>query len=171
MTNTDRKIFLIGNTASARVLAAMAINDIPDGWVMELRPGKRQKSAPEPDTEQLGLFDNMSPMPKKEDVPRCFESARVYQLWLLNEKDCDRPIKSVCRDCNTERRDAMIKKDRCDYPETVFVELRGEGFIGLRRDDAGWYGALTGKYQGSGKKASSQTITSASREAMEKRRT
>jgi hypothetical protein len=165
----DRKIFLIGNTTAARAMAAMTINTIPEGWIVEMRPGKQQKPAVETSSEQLGLFDALSPMPKKEDVPRCFESARVYQLWLLNEKDCDRPIKSVCRDCNIERRDAMIKQGRCDYPETVFVELRGEGNIGLRRDDPGWYGALTGKYQGSGKKASSQTIATASREAMEKR--
>ncbi|MDB5814448.1 MAG: hypothetical protein JWN23_1565 [Rhodocyclales bacterium] len=151
------------NHPSSRARAAMAVNDAPDGWVVEVRP---PPVVPKVTAVQLDWIELLR-RPPLPPAPRCFDSDADWQRWCQESRASDWPLDRFCRDCNLQTRDAMIGAGRCVYPETVFVVLRGEDMVGLRRDDPGWYGAMTGKYLGSGKRAASQTITSASREAFE----
>jgi hypothetical protein len=166
----DKHLIFPLTHASARARAAMAVNDAPDDWVVEIRP--RFATFPVTPPEQLDLFSwiEQAPTPPAADTkPLCFDSAADWDRWCHESRASDWPSDRFCRDCNGKQRDKMIGAGRCAYPETVFVVLRGEGQVGLRRDDQGWYGAVTGKYLGSGKRAASQAITPAAKEVFEKR--
>lgn len=159
------------NHKSSRAQAAMAINEVPAGWVVEIRPPWTKSIAPAAPPKQLDWIEIEQPpvLPAKNTKPQCFDSEADWQRWCQESRASDWPSDRFCRDCNPQTRDTMIGAGRCVYPETVFVVLRGEGMVGLRRDDPGWYGAMTGKYLGSGKRAASQAITPASREAFEQK--
>lgn len=157
---------------TSRAYAAMAINEAPPDWVVEIRPATAAMPLKRVAPQQLDWIEWIEPplvLPAKNTKPLCFDSEADWQRWCQESRASDWPSDRFCRDCNQQTRDTMIGAGRCVYPETVFVVLRGEGMVGLRRDDPGWYGAMTGKYLGSGKRAASQAITPASREAFEQK--
>lgn len=152
----------------SRAWAAIAVNDAPDGSVIKIRPpslvGRREEDAAQLSFEWI---EAAPAVPKGK--PLCFDSEEDWQCWCQDSWAIDLPTDRYCRDCDPDRRDKMIGEKRCSYPETVFVMMRGEGMVGLRRDDAGWFGAITGKYQGSGKRAVTQAVVTADRAAFERK--
>lgn len=59
----------------------------------------------------------------------------------------------------------MIQEGRCRFPATVFVESK-EGIVGLSSEESGWFGAVTGHFQGTGKCSNRRIVTIASPEAV-----
>lgn len=168
MSDHKHLIFPLVHVTS-RARAAMAVNAVPDGWVLEIRP-PNQSEQPEMVNVSTQLDWLNIPIPlllAMNGCPMCFDSREDFERWQHEAKVADWGERRFCRDCNPDRRNMMIRDDRCAYPETVFVVLRGEGMVGLRRDDPGWFGAVTGKYLGSGKRAATEVIVPAGREAFE----
>lgn len=57
--------------------------------------------------------------------PKCFQSKQQFEAWVAMAKrsKLKNPRLSFCNDCSIAYKRQMIKEDRCEYPETVFITV------------------------------------------------
>lgn len=99
--------------------------------------------------------------------PACFDSEAQWDKWKKLRIETREKV-SFCRDCLPERHKQMVAEGRCESPAVAFVISKDGGIMGLRPDECGWHGAVTGFFSGSRKKAKKQTVAMGSAEAVSK---
>lgn len=87
--------------------------------------------------------------------PKCFDSDAQWDEWNRRRREARENV-SYCRDCLPERRENMVKEGRCEFPAVAFVIAREGDIVGLRPDECGWFGAVTGFLKSKRKKMSTK---------------
>lgn len=89
-------------------------------------------------------------------TPKCFKSDESYHEYVAtflgaSGSELKQPRVDVCRDCNPEYKEQMMKEGRCEHHETVFIrsirmggEVIGVAIDSAKKSTSAWENAMMG---------------------------
>ena len=86
-------------------------------------------------------------------TPKCFKSDESYHEYVATflgayGSELKQPKVEVCRDCNPEYKEQMMKEGKCDHHETVFIRsnrMGGEVIgVAIGKSTSAWENAMMG---------------------------